>query len=219
MFTETVGALDPILESFEEEVGRIALGEKGDTDEAFARLDANLEEEIRKAKELEELRHDFVLDWRSLAARRASEAARAATPRATRETSSGSAALRSAASCRRVESESHYGRRPLRSCSWDASEGRKDVEEDYRGSFDVQEALSDERMHFFAMGHPLVESILDNVGDPWWRPSALSSPPSGRARAGAAGGLSARAPRHSRLGLPYHPLGHGCRRRAAHCRD
>ncbi len=28
MFTETVGALDPILESFEEELGRIALGEK-----------------------------------------------------------------------------------------------------------------------------------------------------------------------------------------------
>ena len=31
VFTETVGALDPILESFEAEVGRIALGEKGDT--------------------------------------------------------------------------------------------------------------------------------------------------------------------------------------------
>ena len=31
-------------------------------------------------------------------------------------------------------------------------------------------------MQFFAMGHPLVESIVDNVGDPWWLPvGALES--------------------------------------------
>ncbi len=41
----------------------------------------------------------------------------------------------------------------------------------------MTEALSDERMQFFAMGHPLVEAIIDNVGDPWWLPvSVLESP-------------------------------------------
>lgn len=174
VFTETVGALDPILESFEEEVGRIALGEEGDVEVAFAQLDAHLEDEVRKAKELEELRRDFVLDWRSL---QRDEAAKmlGRQPRATRDDLEGF--------CRAaigrfptggIESHSDGGlfvRVPgvLRS-------GRKEVEEDYRGSFEVQEALSDERLHFFAIGHPLVESILDNVGDPWWCPiGALES--------------------------------------------
>lgn len=174
IFTETVGALDPILESFEEEVGRIALGEKGETGAAFARLDANLNEEIRKAKELEDRRRDFVLDWRSL------QRDRAATmlgrkPRATREDLE--------RFCRAA-----VGRFPVGGIEPDNAgglfvrvpgmlRGRKGIEEDYRGSFDVQEALGDERMHFFAMGHPLVESILDNAGDPWWLPvGALESP-------------------------------------------
>jgi Helicase conserved C-terminal domain len=174
VFTETVGALDPILESFEEEVGRIALGEGGDMDAAFAELDASLDEEVRMANELEKLRRDFVLDWRSL---QRDEAAKmlGRQPRATRDDL--------ARFCRAaigrfptggIESHSDGGlfvRVPgvLRS-------GRKDVEEDYRGSFDVQEALDDERLHFLAMGHPLVESILDNVGDAWWHPiGALES--------------------------------------------
>jgi hypothetical protein len=175
IFTETVGALDPILESFEEEVGRIALGEKGETDAAFARLDANLEDEIRKATELEALRRDFVLDWRSLQRDRAAQML-GRKPRATR------------ADLERF-CRAGIGRFPVGGAEPDSNggllirvpgmlrEGRKDVEEDYRGSFDVQEALSDERMHFFAIGHPLVESILDNVGDPWWLPlGVLESP-------------------------------------------
>jgi hypothetical protein len=174
LFTETVGALDPILESFEEEVGRIALGEKGDTDKAFARLDANLHDQIRKAKELEELRRDFVLDWRSL---QRDEAVRmlGRKPRATREDME--------RFCRAA-----IGRFPVGGVDAASDgglfirvpgmlrDGQKNVEEDYRGSFDVQEALGDERMQFFAMGHPLVEAILDNVGDPWWLPvGALES--------------------------------------------
>jgi Helicase conserved C-terminal domain len=175
IFSETVGALDPILESFEDEVGRIALGEKGDTDEAFARLDANLDEEIRKAKELEELRRDFVLDWRSLQRDRAAQIL-GRKPRATRDDLD--------RFCRAA-----VGRFPVGGIEAHDEgglfihvpgvlrDGRKDVEEDYRGSFDVKEALSDERMHFFAVGHPLVNSIFDNVGDPWWLPvGALESP-------------------------------------------
>jgi Helicase conserved C-terminal domain len=168
VFTETVGALDPILESFEDEVGRIALGEKGDTEAAFALLDANLEEEIQKAKSLEQLRNDLVLDWRLFRRDEADRVLRR-KPRATRHDLE--------RFCRAaidrfpvggVESDDNGGllvRVPgmLRS-------GRRDVEDDYRGSFDVEEALRDERMQFFAMGHPLVESILDNVGDPWWPP-------------------------------------------------
>jgi hypothetical protein len=53
----------------------------------------------------------------------------------------------------------------------------REVDEDYRGSFDVQEALRDEGMNFFAMGHPLVESIIDNVGDPWWLPATVLESP------------------------------------------
>lgn len=174
VFTETVGALDPILESFEEEVGMIALGEEGDAEAAFARLNAALEEEVRKAKELEELRRDFVLDWRSL---QRDEAAKmlGREPRATRDDLERfSRAAIGRFPTGGIESHSDGGlfvRVPgvLRT-------GRKEVEHDYRGSFDVQQALNDERLQFFAMGHPLVESILDNVGDPWWLPiGALES--------------------------------------------
>lgn len=174
VFTETVGALDPILESFEGEVGRIALGEKGDTAVAFARLDANLGQEIQKAKRLEELRRDFVLDWRSL---QRDEAARmlGRTPRATREDLE--------CFCRAAvvrfpvgEIRPHDDGGLLVRVPGKLREARKGIDEDYRGSFDVQAALGDERMHFFAMGHPLVESIIDNTGDPWWLPvTALES--------------------------------------------
>ena len=175
VFTETVGALDPILESFEDQVGRIALGANGDTDQAFARLDESLSREIREAQELEERRHDFVLDWRSL---QRGQTARilGRKPRATRadlERFCRAAIERFPVGGIAFHSEGGlFVRVPgmLR-------QGRKDVEEDYRGTFDVQEALGDERMDFFAMGHPLVESILDNVGDPWWLPvGALESP-------------------------------------------
>jgi len=175
VFTETVGALDPILESFEDEVGRIALGEKGDAGAAFARLDANLEDEIRKSRELEELRRDFVLDWRSF---RKDEALklRDQKPRATREDLEQFC-------CAAI------GRFPVGGVEPHGEGGlfidvpgilqdrRKEVYEDYRGSFDVQEALRDERLQFFAMGHPLVDAIFGNVGDPWWLPiGALESP-------------------------------------------
>jgi hypothetical protein len=169
LFTETVGALDPILESFEDEVGRNSLGAEGDADAAFRRLDEELESEIRESLRLEELRHDFVLDWRSLQ-RDAAGRALGRVPRATREDLE--------EFCRSV-----IGRYGSMGAVEQRSEGglfvkvpgvvrklRKDVEVDYRGSFDVAEALRDERMHFFAMGHPLVEAILDNVGDPWWSP-------------------------------------------------
>ncbi|MEJ7792958.1 MAG: helicase-related protein [Gaiellaceae bacterium] len=175
IFIETVGALDPILESFEEEVGKIALGERGDQKTAFARLDTKLNEQIANAQQLEDMRRDFVLDWRSL---QRDEAARVLgrTPRATRE------------------DLEHFCRTALRRFPVDAIQsdgdstmsvrvpgvlrvGRKNVDEDYRGTFDVQKALVDERMHFFAMGHPLVESIIDNVGDPWWLPVTVFESP------------------------------------------
>jgi hypothetical protein len=176
IFTETVGALDPILESFEGQVSRIALGENGDTSTAFDRLDANLEEGIREAKELEKLRQDFVLDWRSLQRDRAAQML-GREPRATRDDLERfcRVAIGRFGAFGGVESHDDGGlfiRVPgmLRARKYG-------VEEDYRGTFDVQDALSDERMEFFAMGHPLVESILDNAGDPWWLPTGVLESP------------------------------------------
>jgi hypothetical protein len=175
VFTETVGALDPILESFAGEVGRIALGEKGDTEAAFSDLDANLDDQIRKAKELEELRRDFVLDWRSF---QRDEVARMRKrkPRATREDLE--RFCRAAIARFPVGGvEPHTDGGVFIRVPGMLHNGQRDVEEDYRGSFDVKEALADERMDFFAMGHPLVEAIIDNAGDPWWLPvTALESP-------------------------------------------
>ncbi len=164
IFTETVGALDPILESFEEEVERIVLADERGGRAAFRRLDAELNEQIGKARELEELRRDFVLDWRSLQRDEASRVL-GRKPRATRDDLERfcRATIGRFGSFGGVEAHPAGGlfvRVPgmLR-------KGRREVEEDYRGSFDVAEALRDEGMQFFAMGHPLVESIIDSVGD------------------------------------------------------
>lgn len=170
IFTETVGALDPILESFEDEIKHIAL--KGNHAEAFRKLDAELEEQIHDAQQLEELRRDFVLDWRSL---QRDEAARllGRQPRATRE----DLELFCRTSIGRFgslgEVKPHADGGLFIRVPGKLREDKRKVEEDYRGSFNVHDALRDERMHFFAMGHPLVESILDNVGDLWWLPATV----------------------------------------------
>lgn len=175
VFTETVGALDAILESLEEEFGRITLGEKGDADAGFASLDADLDEQLRDAQELENMRRDFVLDWRSLQREKASLAL-GRTPRATRQDLE--RFFRTAIG--RFEGagliEPHPDGGLFVKVPGMLRKARKDVDEDYRGTFDVHQALRDERLDFFAMGHPLVESILDNAGDPWWLPvTALES--------------------------------------------
>jgi hypothetical protein len=175
IFTETVGALDPILESLEDEIRHIALGEE-DADEAFRRLDDELEEQIEDAKQLEELRRDFVLDWRSMQRDRAN-ALLGRKPRASRQD---------------LEHFCRVAIERFGTGTFDPHEegglfikvpgvlrkGKpREIEEDYRGTFDVQEALRYERIQFFAMGHPLVESIIDSVGDPWWLPATVLESP------------------------------------------
>lgn len=175
VFTETVGALDPILESFEDEVGRITLGERGDAETAFARLDADLENEIARARRLEELRRDFVLDWRSLQREKAKHVQEGAA-RATREDLERFCRVAIARSGTGSVSAHDEGGIFI-DVPGKIREARRGIEEDYRGTFDVEAALADERMQFFAMGHPLVEAILDHTGDPWWLPiGAFESP-------------------------------------------
>jgi len=170
LFTQTVGALDPILESLEDEIGKIALGAEGETDAAFNKLDEDLESEIRTSLRLEELRRDFVLDWRSLQP----EAAGRILGRAARATRVDLERF-----CRtaieRFGIWGSFGSSPeggtyIKVPGVVVRQDRKRLEENYRGSFDVAEALRDEQMEFFAMGHPLVGAILDTVGDPWWLP-------------------------------------------------
>jgi ATP-dependent helicase HepA len=169
LFTETVGALDPILESLEDEIGKIALGAEGTAEAAFKKLDEELESEIRMSLRLEELRRDFVLDWRSLQ-RDAAGQILGRLPRATRNDLEQfcRTAIERSGQVGGVEPSKEGG--TYIKVPGIIRLGRKAVEEDYRGSFEVAEALRDERLHFFAMGHPLVEAILDTVGDPWWLP-------------------------------------------------
>jgi hypothetical protein len=175
IFTETVGALDPILDSLEDEIRHIALGHE-DPDEAFKRLDEELEEQIDDAKQLEALRRDFILDWRSMQRDRAN-ALLGRQPRAGRQ----DLELFCRVAIDRFGTgtfEPHAEGGLFIKVPGMLRKGKtREVEEDYRGTFDVQEALRNERMQFFAMGHPLVESIIDSVGDPWWLPSTVLESP------------------------------------------
>lgn len=176
VFTETVGALDPILESFEEQVSHIALGDEGDVGDAFDRMDADLEVEIEQARKLEERRRDFVLDWRSLQRDYAGRLL-GRVPRASRE----DLERFCRAAVERFAGAGQFSPHPeggvLIKVPGVLQKKRNGVEEDYRGSFDVHEALRDERMQFFAMGHPLVEATIDSAGDLWWLPVTVFEAP------------------------------------------
>lgn len=164
VFTESVGALEPILGDMEDRIKRICLADAITARREFDRYEVDLTERIRRARSKDQQLQDFVMDARSF---RRDEVARLleqepkATPRDLERF------LRAAFA--------QYSASPRSGVTNDGDgivvfdvpgvlqQRDKSLRERYRGSFDYRVALADERLEFFAFGHPLVEAVVRSI--------------------------------------------------------
>jgi superfamily II DNA or RNA helicase len=173
IFTESVGALDPILGEVEERLVEICLKDADAAEREFSRYEVDLETQLERARRQEKQLRDLVMDSRSF---RRDEVARLleqrpmATPvdleRFVRR-SIGRYPKGTVVEEREGVLRVDVPPVPLKS----AREKRLDVRDDYRGTFDYRTALDDESLEFFAFGHPLVELLVrmaqeDDFGPP-----------------------------------------------------
>ena len=157
LFEESVGSLDPILGSVEEELSRIVMIDKARFDQEFGDLEDDVERRTSKAQENERLLGDFALDRASF---RRDEANRVL----------GHEPLASANDLESFVSTAldHYGGTVM-----EHSEGGQMITlsprlttrlaakgSQHRGAFHPEVALAREDLDFFAMGHPVVEKVI-----------------------------------------------------------
>jgi superfamily II DNA or RNA helicase len=160
VFSESVGALDPILGQVEEDLMRLCLQDVQKAKHDIARYEVELGRKVDRARTLEANLRDLVMDTRSF---RRNEVA----------------ALLNKGPSASPQEVATFVTTFLRRAPKGGAEHRsgltfkltvppvirikhKELEETYVGTFDFREALADERLDFFAFGHPLVEvAVLD----------------------------------------------------------
>ena len=158
LFEQSVGALDPILGTFEKDIERLALAvpvEEGDA--AFSTFSTDLDERLLQARAVEKRLADFVLDRASLRRDQLNEL-------------QGFACLASqdevAAFCRSAlerfggyMAEHEDGGQVIGLAQ--RSVGRLGLsQKSYRGVFGTDEALRRDELDFFAFGHELVDKLV-----------------------------------------------------------
>lgn len=163
LFEESVGALDPILGEVESEIERIAMDDVARFDEQFTTYEATLDERVREAREKEVAWADFALDRASF---RRDDAevllSRAPLARWTDLKDFAADALSYLGGF--LSDHSEGGDSVSLSPKLGATLGMKISA--VRGTFDPSVARDREDLSFFAVGHPLVDGLLDLVGVP-----------------------------------------------------
>lgn len=159
VFTESVGALDAILGEVEARLDAICLQQVDDAEREIKRYELDLDTQLRAARRQEAQMRDLVMDSRSF---RRDEVDRllGRTPLATPEElcefvraalaryPTGGMTTSPSDNVLKVRLPEAFRRRFDR------------LEEEYVGSFDYRTALADERLEFFAFGHPLIEALI-----------------------------------------------------------
>ena len=161
IFEESVGNLDPILGSLEEELNRIALNTPlADLDHEFASLSEQVHRDVEAARLLEQTMADFVLDrasFRSDKARQLLDEPSLATSKDLETVvSRGLEFLGGTLSSHDLGGEQISLSPRLAS----RLAGGTQV---HHGVFDPAEALRMDELPFFACGHPLIDSILEDL--------------------------------------------------------
>jgi superfamily II DNA or RNA helicase len=157
LFEESVGSLDPILGEVEGSLRELLLTPDGDDEASLGRFEQDLERKVREAREKDRTLDDLILDRASLRRDLANEIL-------------GQAPLGTHTDLRATVADvlAHFGGDLQRHI-----EGGDDValsmqlagrlrtrQATIRGVFDPAEAREREELDFFAMGHPLIQSIL-----------------------------------------------------------
>ena len=158
LFTESVGSLDPILGEVENDIARLVMSHIERFDDEFTQFAADLDKRTREARENERVLADFVLDRASLRRDRANEVL-GEDPLATYKDLAAFAqdALDYFGGTLKPHAEGGHvvtlspklqTRLQSRSAQW-------------RGVFEPQEALALEDLDFFAVGHELIDRVID----------------------------------------------------------
>jgi superfamily II DNA or RNA helicase len=158
LFTESVGSLDPILGEVESDIARLVMSHIDSFDQDFSHFAADLDRRTREARENERVMADFILDRASLRRDRMNEAL-GEQPLASYKdlvvfTESAldyyGGALKSHVEGGHVVTLSPRLQTRLQSRSAQC-----------RGVFEPQDALALEDLDFFAVGHDLIDRIID----------------------------------------------------------
>jgi hypothetical protein len=166
VFTESVGALEPILGDIEERIKEMVLQDALTAKKEFERYELTLDERIRRARLKEAQMRDFVMDSRSFRRDVVEELlghSRMAGPEDLERLV--------LAMFRRYPDSSHARVIDQGSGVYTfelpgALVHRNDhLRDSYRGTFDYRVALDDESLEFFAFGHPLVDALVRTVTD------------------------------------------------------
>lgn len=159
VFEESVGELDPILGDVEAEIRRVAFEvSPADADRAFEEFGSNLEQRIHQARQMHERLGDFIMKDASL---RMDEANRLLNrrPMATHEDLRGFLSEFLEFHGGSLDRHSHGGE--VITLSTILARELRQRENRIRGTFDPQLALEHEDIDFFALGHPILDRVLE----------------------------------------------------------
>ncbi len=158
LFEESVGSLDPILGTIEDQLSRLVMIDKKLFDEEFRALEEDVERRTTKAQENERLLGDFALDrasFRRDEANRVLGHAPLATAGDLESFSQGVLEHHGGTLMPHAEGGQMISLSP-RLATRLAAKGSQ-----HRGAFQPDEALVRDDLDFFALGHPLVEKLID----------------------------------------------------------
>ena len=180
LFKESVGALDPILGEIEKDLRHLILSSEGDTNKAFSHFSEKIDNQIIKARKAEQPPEDFALDkvsFRKDIASTMLDTYRLATPADLRQHITDSLNYFGG------RLNDHHERGKVILFSPKLMSRLKASNSTHRGIFDPLEALEKEDLDFFALGHSLIDKIVDLPLNrnpvPWTSARIISGIPSG----------------------------------------
>jgi len=158
LFTESVGSLDPILGDVETELASLVMRQIDRFDQEFEKLEEDVGRRTREARENERLLADFVLDRASL---RRDQANAWLGEDALATHKDLAAYVEDALTYHGGVLQPHVDGGHVVSVSPNLATRLRMGAAPKRGVFDPIEGLALEDLEFFAMGHPLIEGLLD----------------------------------------------------------
>lgn len=158
LFTQSVGALDPILGEIERDIERIVLGDAVRAKEELEQYGRGLEERVATARAKEDVLADFILDRASLRRDQANELLEhkpLASHRDLRTFVAGAMPYLGGTLTEHPDGGDVVSLSPRLAARMGA---RQSV---VRGAFEPRTALAMEELDFFAFGHSLLDGLID----------------------------------------------------------
>lgn len=159
VFEESIGSLDPILGDVEDAIRRVALElTPAELDRAFEALGVSIEERVHHARRMQEQLQDFVMDHNSL---RLDEANRLLNRKPLANYEDLSRFVNNYLQFHGGSVDPHAQGGDVVTLPLQLGHRLRTRENRVRGTFSPTKALEFEELGFFAVGHPLIDRILE----------------------------------------------------------